>query len=181
MKKVTPVFGPQELFDGLPESCVIAVNYHCSNAVVGYSALSLAFKQVAEYCMLRNVTKVPEIAMRRIEEVPEPKRWTWEDKKARRLPEVGVEFQTSIGVRKCVITEGKFIFTVNDDAVEVFTIDSAMPLETPEEKAERLRVEWHRKALDKYLSDENLEPDAMMFVHDALLSGALSVPTKGCE
>lgn len=128
------------------------------------------------------------IAARRIIRTPT---WTVADWKAGKLPEVGAEvqfnfYQSSV-VRQGVIKyiDDQVVVIQTEDVTRPFCYETCKvvftPIETPEEKAERLRVEWYRKALDKYLSDENLEPDAMMFVHDALLSGALPVPTKGGE
>ena len=53
------------------------------------------------------------------------------------------------------------------------------PLETPEEKAERLRSEWCAKAAKTL---KNLEyTSTLASIYDALLSGELPVPTKGGE
>lgn len=136
--KYEAVFGDQSLFDGAPEMATHAAKgggfYNIENMSVKYVSDGI-FNGADVLSVGGNL-----IAERRI--IAEPKRWTVEDKKAGRLPEVGTEFQTSIGKRKCVITEGKFIFTVHDNAVEVFTVDSAMPVETPEEKAQREEDEF---------------------------------------
>ena len=55
----------------------------------------------------------------------------------------------------------------------------AMPLETPEEKAERLRSEWIELARNKYANDLNC--NSFSFVYDSIISGELPVPTKGGE
>ena len=55
----------------------------------------------------------------------------------------------------------------------------AMPIETPEEKAERLRSEWINDAINAVQKTDNT--GGYEAIYDALLSGALSVPTKGGE
>lgn len=158
--KYEAVFGDQSLFDGANDCHVLACKkddggiYWHDHSILGAGS----------------VTVRGHIAMRRI--IPEPKRWTVEDYKAGRLPEVGAEFQASCGKRKCVITEGKFIFTVNGDAAEVFTIDSAMPLETPEEKAARFRKEWCNKAIELAHIHGSAAVEAGA-IYDAILSGDL--------
>jgi len=52
------------------------------------------------------------------------------------------------------------------------------PLETPEEKAERLRNEWINEAINAV---RKTDVNGYESIYDALLSGALSVPTKGGE
>ena len=167
------VFGDQSLFDGANDCHVFACKKD-GGAIYwhDHSILSAG-----------SVTVRGCIAMRRI--IAEPKRWTVEDQKAGLLPDVGAEFQTSIGKRKCVITEGKFIFTVNGDAVEVFTIDSAMPIETPEEKAQRLREEWCSDALSSCSILSGMQRYELKRlggyiedIYDALLSGDLSTPVQ---
>lgn len=180
--KYEMIFGDPQLFNHAPDDAVLVS--------VQYGDFIYFTEQNLQQCKSFNINKYQrcdtKLAMRRI--IQEPKRWTVEDQDAGRLPEVGAEFQTSAGKRKCVITEGKFIFTVNDDAIEVYTIESAMPLETPEEKAERLREEWCSKALDSagLLSemkryDLKRLSEYISSIHDAMLSGALSAPTKGGE
>ena len=52
------------------------------------------------------------------------------------------------------------------------------PIETPEEKAERLRNEWINEAINAV---RKTDVNGYESIYDALLSGALSVPTKGGE
>ena len=177
--KYEAVFGNQDLFDGAGTFTGLDVVVHSiASGIKSYARLSDLTPE-----SLRNH---PVCAMRRI--IADPNRWTLEDKKAGRLPDVGAEVQFNF-YQSAVMRQG--VIKYIDDQVAVIQTEDVTrpfcyetckvvftPIETPEEKAERLRSEWHRKALNKYLSDENLEPDAIMFVHDALLSGALSVPTK---
>ncbi len=156
---------------GVDENHTVAVMF---NSIVGRNAGNgiKSFNTIEEAMNTSIVNMyVHSVAMRRI--IKEPKRWTVADQKAGLLPEVGAEFQTSIGKRKCVITEGKFIFTVNDNAVEVFTIDSAMPLETPEEKAARLKEEWVQKSCYDLVHPTEKAKELVGFIYDSLLSGDL--------
>ena len=52
------------------------------------------------------------------------------------------------------------------------------PIETPEEKAERLRNEWINEAINAV---RKTDVNGYESIYDALLSGALSAPTKGGE
>ena len=53
------------------------------------------------------------------------------------------------------------------------------PIETPEEKADRLRNEWVELVRNKaMISADEYTTEA---IYDALLSGELPVPTKGGE
>lgn len=126
------------------------------------------------------ISGVSIIAMRRI--IREPKRWTVEDQKAGRLPEVGCMVMVT-SVDECAS-----VAAINNDAVCVVFHDGEFttlhksgisPLETPEEKVERLRREWVELVRDKaMISADEYTTEA---IYDALLSGALSVPTKGGE
>lgn len=80
--KYEAVFGNQDLFDGAGT----------------FTGLDVVTRSIASgnmmHCRLSDLTpgslrEYPVIAMRRI--IAEPKRWTVEDKKAGRLPEVGAE------------------------------------------------------------------------------------------
>ncbi len=121
-------------------------------------------------------------AMRRI--IQEPKRWTVEDKKAGRLPEVGAEYNVDgcivehLGVG-AVCCENIFYFKYPSGACGNANERSAIPIETPDEKAERLRSEWINDAINAVQKTDNT--GGYEAIYDALLSGALSVPTKGGE
>lgn len=58
----------------------------------------------------------------------------------------------------------------------------AMPIETPEEKAERLRSEWINKAYVDFhrlgCELEVLQKEQIKQIYDALLSGELTMPGK---
>jgi hypothetical protein len=116
--------------------------------------------------------------MRRI--IKEPKRWTWEDKKAGRLPEVGWV------VMAIDVNEVARIAAINNDSVcsvcVVFEdggfitlpFSGIAPIETPAEKAARLKSEWCANAAKQL---KNLEyTSTLTSIYDALLSGELQAP-----
>lgn len=193
--KYEMIFGDETLFDGAPEDV----------DMIGYSGGF--YKNSPDgpmYCCGCTFTTDEYrnkgfIAMRRI--IKEPKRWTWEDKKAGRLPEAGVKVTLNLSdevVKSSAIQSWK-----NGDELEVlrtFKKDepkgeyaSALfnlrtktcglvltkylsPIETPAEKAQRLRSEWVKYALDLYMSSPKNDVASMGDVYDALLSGELQVP-----
>ena len=123
------------------------------------------------------------IAARRI--IEEPKRWTVEDQKAARLPEVGAKVDGG----KVVFVNGFNVVTeLKSGAVIVSSpktfLNTFNPIETPEEKAARLREEWCIKALSScsILSGmQNYELKRLggyiKDIYDALLSGDIPVPS----
>lgn len=79
------------------------------------------------------------------------------------------------------------VAAINNDAVCVVFHDGEFttlhksgisPIETPEEKAERLRSEWINEAINAV---RKTDVNGYESIYDALLSGALSVPAKGGE
>ena len=171
--KYEAVFGNQDLFDGAGTFTGLDVVVHSiASGIKSYARLSDLTPE-----SLRNH---PVCAMRRI--IQEPKRWTVEDQKAGRLPEVGCMVMVT-SVDECAS-----VAVINNDAVCVVFYDGEFttlhksgisPIETPEEKAERLRSEWINDAINAVQKTDNTGGyDA---IYDALLSGALSVPTKGGE
>lgn len=152
--KYEAVFGDQALFDGAPESATHAVKgggfYSVKNKFVSYVSSGIFNGSNVE--ALGGYL----IAERRI--IKEPKRWTWEDKKVGRLPEVGAVVVG--GVTKCeyeiskitpthivLIGTDKFFPLVGCYTHEEF-ISCNNPLETPAEKAQRLEDEFVVAMLD---------------------------------
>ena len=126
--KYEAVFGNQDLFDGAGT----------------FTGLDVVTRSIASgnmmHCRLSDLTpkslhEYPVIAMRRI--IQEPKRWTVEDWKDGRLPDVGCMVMVpSVG-------ECASVAAINNDAVCVVFHDGGFitlhksgisPLETPEEK-----------------------------------------------
>ena len=185
--KYEPVFGPQHLFK-LPSTEIIVVGPHGDKTE---SNIDLMIGNTPDDYVI--------VAMRRI--ISDPKRWTWEDKKAGRLPEVGCKciwvnksgepgpegmkypkngceveiiahyenYNNSVAVFKFKTEEGMHV------AVSVY-VDDFKPIESPEEKAARLREEWCANAAKQL---KNLEySSTLASIYDALLSGDLPVPGK---
>ena len=124
---------------------------------------------------------VPFLGMRRIIKVPV---WKKADQLAGKLPEVGckaVQIQGFCEVDVLMIHNGCVVVCnseISDSRPAVFKIDSFMelftPLETPAEKAARLKSEWCAKAAKQL---KNLEyTSTLTSIYDALLSGELQAP-----
>ena len=178
-----PVFGDQSLFDGMLPDCEFIVGtygykikdgkcFYCEkyNHKYGWSPTGDAAKALS-----------PVIAMRRI--IAEPKRWTVEDKKAGRLPDVGSIGLTNYGRAEYLGNDSTSIdkchVRYEDGYCERIAIEKFTPLETPEEKAERLREEWCYTAAKQL---KNLEySSTLTSIYDALLSGELTMPVKDGE
>jgi len=169
--KYEAVFGNQDLFDGAGTFTGLDVVVHSiASGIKSYARLSDLTPE-----SLRNH---PVCAMRRI--IQEPKRWTVEDQKAGRLPEVGAELlHESEG---CVNFVGEFDFRwmlrTKEGGLYLAEKFYCSPIETPEEKAERLRSEWINEAINAV---RKTDVNGYESIYDALLSGTLSVPTKGGE
>ena len=172
--KYEAVFGSQELFDNAPPG----------TELVGHSGGF--YKNSPDgpiYCGGCTFTtdeyrNIGFIAARRVIRTPT---WTVEDQKAGLLPEVGCMVMVT-SVDECAS-----VAAINNDAVCVVFHDGEFttlhksgisPIETPEEKAERLRSEWINKAINAV---RKTDVDGYETIYDALLSGALPVPTKGGE
>ena len=182
--KYEPVFGDQSLFDGAPDDAEIAAKSD------GGIAFFPNQKPSSKVFFVSGV----ELAMRRI--IAEPKRWTWEDKKAGRLPEVGcfVEYFKNNKHDNTEVTaqwrngdeleilrhqnknEAFVVFNARTEESSDLIVQCMKPIETPEEKAERLRMEWCSKAAKTL---KNLEySSTLTSLYDSLLSGELESPIK---
>jgi hypothetical protein len=111
--------------------------------------------------------------MRRI--IKEPKRWTVEDQKAGRLPEVGCAVYSVRDRQQATVVaidnDGDIWFQGVNRCVRCTDCYSIRPIETPEEMAERLKSEWCTKAAKQL---KNLEyTSTLTSIYDALLSGEL--------
>ena len=156
-------------------------------------AMQSSFGEIIEMRFTKPLV-IPEgwgvIAMRRI--IAEPKRWTVEDQKAGRLPEVGCRIYVPMmhEEQNVIYSSEKVIVSISDNGgavtrTEVASINRINPIETPDEKAERLRSEWINKAYVDFhhlgCELEVLQKEQIKLIYDALLSGDLPVPVKGGE
>ena len=183
--KYEMIFGDQSLFEDA-EADVIAIRVNDYKKITYYHHNEEDLKSKS----MQDLHAIPLIAMRRIIKTPV---WTMADKLAGRLPEVGckaVQIQGFCEVDVLMIHNGCVVVCnseISDSRPAVLKIDSFMelftPLETPAEKAQRLRSEWCSKALDSagILSEMKRYElkrlgEYIGSIHDALLSGELKAP-----
>ena len=190
------IFGDESLFDGAPEDAeAVGGGKPLQDALVFYkfSDGEFQYKYEAEIDDWKVSTcKHPQSvikAMRRI--IKEPKRWTVEDQKAGKLPEVGSKLiytETWDEFEFVGVIAGSMRWACKDfqDGFLYFFEQSEMsPIESPEEKARRERDAWARKA-SEFIDDEldcvNLVGEHVMRrFYNAMLSGDLPVPNKESE
>ena len=174
--KYEMIFGDEKLFAGVPEY-VEFIRYNSYSRDYLWGDLN-----VIHHLGFKDLTALPIVAMRRI--IQEPKNWTVEDQKAGRLPEVGCAVYSVRDRQQATVVaiddDGDIWFQgVNRCVRCTDCYYSIHPLETPEEKAERLRSEWINDAINAVQKTDNT--GGYEAIYDALLSGALSAPTKGGE
>ena len=175
--KYEAVFGPQELFGGMMDDCEFAseeYGYMFANGVL-YCCERYNEKAGWWLSCKSHLTFKPS-AMRRIIRTPT---WTVADQKAGKLPEVGSKLiytETLDAFEFVGVIAGSMRWACKDfqDGFLYFFEQSEMspiesPIESPEEKAARLRSEWCNIAMD-YSTIQQL--------YDAMLSGELPVPGK---
>ena len=142
--KYEMVFGEQLLFDGAPDD-IVAVRLN------DYSCISYGYltKEKLDALSVMDLKAIPIAAMRRIIKTPV---WTMADKLAGRLPEVGcrVDFCHKLntnwrtGEIKYIDNQVTVIKADDIDRPFVYEFDRVefKPIESPAEKAQRLREEW---------------------------------------
>ena len=139
--KYEPVFGDQSLFDGAPEEAT-----HATKGGGFYKIENMSAKYVSDGIFNgADVLSVSGnlIAERRI--IAEPNRWTVEDKKAGRLPEVGCEVILRITGEIATVNaanKNRVCLTFSDGGFSLFNVERIDPIETPEEKAQREEDEF---------------------------------------
>ena len=135
--KYEPVFGDQSLFDNAPEDAELAVKdnsdawFYTVGKGRNTGLLSLDSSSI-------------KIAMRRIIKTPT---WTWEDKKAGRLPEVGCNVSSDAYGYVCSVvaidSNSRHVWCqFPDQSVGSCMIFEINPIETPAEKAQREEDEF---------------------------------------
>ena len=161
--KYEMIFGDEKLFDGAPEEATHATKgggfYKIENMSAKYASdgifNGIDVLSVGGYL----------IAERRI--IKEPKRWTWEDKKAGRLPEVGCRaiWHDDNGMKYTVKIETAFFgnecaVSIDDEAIYFAEKFCLFPIETPAEKAQREENEFVT-SLCKELDGTSLQHDSI--------------------
>ena len=194
--KYEPVFGDQSLFDGAPEDAEMAASvcqmprwYTMFDGKVLFCDSKKESWQSADF----NHPGSQLLAMRRIIRTPT---WTIADQTAGKLPEVGCrvsfchKFNTNwrAGEIKYIDDLVAFIKTDDIDRPFIYEVDRVefKPIESPEEKAARLRDEWVEKAVGAtpvyeiathgYSTQLRIDISS---IYDAMISGDLPVPVKG--
>lgn len=133
------------------------------------------------------------IAIRRI--IKEPKRWTWEDKKAGRLPEVGCDIQyieSQKRVSVIAINSNEVVLLAKSNGSKFFVLDPDSllqyynPVETTAEKAQREEDEWVNKAWSETAVFAGVTQDEhdrlrihLRHIYRAQISGELAAPKGG--
>ena len=169
--------GYESDFLAMPENIIAVVQLdHCVQGLTEFNQITECGK--------------PVLAMRRI--IAEPNRWTVEDQRAGLLPEVGSIGLTNYGRAEYLGNDSTSIdkchVRYEDGYCERIAIEKFTPLETPEEKAARLREEWCIKALSSCSILSGMQKYELKRlggyiedIYDALLSGELPIPSKGGE
>ena len=178
-------------FFTMPENVIAVVRLdHCVQGLTEFNQITGCGK--------------PVLAMRRI--IAEPKRWTVEDKKAGRLPDVGciVEYFNNNEHDNTEVTaqwrngdeleilrhqnknKAFVVFNARAERSSDLIVQCMKPIETPKEKAQREEDEFVNELMKDsqviYTSSEQLamcRKTARAAYRK--LSGALSVPAKGGE
>ena len=145
--KYEMIFGDEALFDGAPDDV----------DMIGYNGGFYKNSQNGPmYCCGCTFTTDEYrnkgfIAMRRI--LKEPNRWTWEDKKAGRLPEVGAELiHKTKGICYFVgvglVENACWALKLRSGLIYIAEKSWCSPIETPAEKAQREEDEFVVAMLD---------------------------------
>ena len=200
--KYEPVFGDQSLFDGAPEGAT-----HATKGGGFYKIENMSAKYVSDGIFNgADVLSVSGnlIAERRI--IPEPKRWTVEDQKAGRLPEVGciVEYFNNNEHDNTEVTaqwrngdeleilrhqnknKAFVVFNARAERSSDLIVQCMKPIETPKEKAQREEDEWVNKAWGETAVFAGVTQDEhdrlrihLRHIYRAQLSGKLAAPKGG--
>ena len=185
--KYEMVFGDDGLFFDAQKDCEMVGNGH--HKVENGKIMVWNFSE--KYWAESHTNTITISAMRRI--IAEPKRWTAEDQKAGRLPEVGSlvmveEVETKNNIFEFAgVCAGSKRFAVKDIAdgfLYFYSKEMVAPIESPQEKAARLRKEWCSDALSSCSILSGMQKYELKRlgvyiegIYDALLSGDIPVPS----
>ena len=176
--KYEMIFGDDGLFFDAQKDCEMVGNGH--HKVENGKLMVWNFTE-KRWCNSHTNT-ITISAMRRI--IAEPKRWTVEDQKAGRLPDVGAKCRQGHKDEIVVAVTEKFVVTECQDMSVCTTrkdvfMRSYNPIETPEEKAARLCNEWCKTAADIFVRHPSRSgTESMEGIYKAMLSGDLPAPGK---
>lgn len=171
-----PVFGPQELFECAQDN-IVAIRRIPGD----FKSTLHCTKEQLDGLEQSDFIHYPIVAMRRIIKTPAAPVWTVADQKAGLLPNIGDKhrFDGLSGDFICrfIDSDGDIWSSGDDDQMYSSCDYEATPIETPEERAQRLRFEWSRKAVSTLYTNHHDESVALVgCIYDALLSGELQSP-----
>ena len=172
--KYEAVFGDQSLFDGCPEDAEAVFKSSYDDSKCFYYKLSGGHQRFFAdgWIAVPSINSQTFNSMRRVIRVPV---WSKADQLAGKLPEVGAKV-CYLGIEYEVLATDKnsVCFLGIDKELYIASKSSCKPIETPEERAMRVREEWCVNAA-KLL--KNLEySSTLTSIYDALLSGELKMP-----
>lgn len=181
--KYEPVFGPQELFNGTMDDCEFVRGDYGYKIDDGKLFYCEKHNQKYGWCKSSNsaLDLSPVSAMRRIIRTPT---WTAADQKAGRLPEVGSTFTYKNETLTChfIDCDGEVWAHDINDRVVTPRLKDCKPIESPEEKAKRLRDEWKNNVIEIHHGKRRKMSTSTFLlddIYDALLSGELAAPKGG--
>ena len=194
--KFEPVFGDQSLFDGAPEDAEMITKPHGNERAEPFffKFINSRVYGCSNKCKTWEWCEYPAnttVALRRI--IPEPKRWTLEDQKAGRLPEVGAELiHKTRGICEFIAVgldeDACWALKLQSGSIYIADKSWCQPIETPEERAQRLEDEWVSKAWSETAVFAGVTQDEhdrlrmhLRHIYRAQLSGELPMPKKGGE
>ena len=186
--KYEPLYGLQKPFDNGPADSTAYGLFRDGDEYIYYKIDKTSvycFDTDNQWSHIDGAPTIPFLAMRRI--IPEPKRWTVEDKKDGRLPEVGCSVLFTHNNFKCEviaiddsITEDvELALRFSDGSILVCKINKIKPIESPEEKTALLCNEWCKTAADIFVRHPSCSAtESLGGIYKAMLSGDLPVPVK---
>ena len=187
--KYGPLYGLQKPFDNGPADSMAYGLFHDEYIYNKIDKTSVYFFDIDnQWSRIDDGAPIiPFLAMRRIIRIiAEPKCWTLEDKKAGRLPDVGAKCRHGRKEETVIAVTENFVVTECLDGAVCTTrkcefMASYNPVETPEEKAARLREEWIQKSCYDLVHPTEKAKQLAGLIYDALLSGELSMPSNDGE
>ena len=174
--KYEAVFGDQSLFEYAPVDCIFVVRLQDGNKFY-YGEYPKTTTDPFFVVQSDYIT----FAMRRIIKTPV---WTVSDQKAGRLPEVGTKCRQGHKYEIVIAVTEKFVVTECQDMSVCTTrkdvfMRSYNPIETTEERAQRLREEWKNNVIEIHHGKRRKMSTSTFLlddIYDALLSGELQSP-----
>ena len=161
--KYEMIFGDERLADKFTNENSVFIVYRGHGVYFEFESGNDGVNYIANSCSIGD-----SFYMRRI--IKEPKRWTWEDKKAGVLPEVGSIFTYRDETLTCHFIDGDGEIWAHDIDNKIVTplLRDCKPIETPREKYDRERDECIDKLLAKIPPSPITVVPAMKIVYEEL-------------